>query len=164
MASPREVYGSRVVSKASFVTLKTSWSVALLLSFMYERPWVTPDVAGPLVHGHVVEEQVEHRRRASGDVRLGELGEQQQRLDVLGVVDVGVPLAEAVGGLLVEPVDDALPATGGVVGAGHAGEGELAPGRAWPARYSRVWKMMRWFSDQYHLSSTTSAGSGSVYQ
>jgi hypothetical protein len=37
-------------------------------------------------------------------------------------------------------------------------------GRASPARYSRVWKMIRWFSLQNHLSSTIPAGSGSVYQ
>jgi hypothetical protein len=37
-------------------------------------------------------------------------------------------------------------------------------GRARPARYSRAWKMMRWFSDQNHFWSTTPVGSGSVYQ
>jgi hypothetical protein len=37
-------------------------------------------------------------------------------------------------------------------------------GSARPARYSSVWKMIRWFSDQNHLLSTTPAGSGSVYQ
>ena len=41
---------------------------------------------------------------------------------------------------------------------------KVASGSARPARYSRVWKMMRWFSLQNHLSSTTPAGSGSVYQ
>ena len=40
----------------------------------------------------------------------------------------------------------------------------VVSGRARPARYSRVWKMMRWFSLQNHLSSITPAGSGSVYQ
>jgi hypothetical protein len=46
---------------------------------------------------------------------------------------------------------------------------KLVVGRARPARYSRVWKMMRWFSDQNHLSSIirwplASTGWGSVYQ
>ena len=40
----------------------------------------------------------------------------------------------------------------------------VASGSALPARYSSVWKMSRWFSDQNHLWSTIPSGSGSVYQ
>jgi hypothetical protein len=40
--SVRDWYGSRVVSKSSFIVPNTSSSVARLLSFMYERPCVTP--------------------------------------------------------------------------------------------------------------------------
>ena len=76
--SPRDWYGWRVVSNSSLVRPNTSWSVALLLSFMYERPWVTPLLPLDLVEGDVVEEEVEHRRRPLGDRRLGVLGQQQQ--------------------------------------------------------------------------------------
>jgi hypothetical protein len=40
----------------------------------------------------------------------------------------------------------------------------VASGSARPARYSSVWKMMRWFSLQNHFWSMTPAGSGSVNQ
>ena len=76
---------------------------------LHVRPAVgDPVVALELVDRQVVEEQVQHRRRASGDARLAVLGQQDEGLDVLLVVDVGVPLGEPEADLLVEPCLDAL--------------------------------------------------------
>ena len=51
-----------------------------------------------------------------------------------------------------------------MAGSGTAEIVNVVSGSARPVRYSSVWKMMRWFSLQNHLSSITPAGSASTAQ
>ena len=87
------------------------------------------------VEGHVEQHEVEHHRRGGGDGRVvGPLDERQERRDVLLVVDVRVPLAEAEAGLLGDPAGDERLGVAAVLGAraavvGKRGVGEGLPGQ-----------------------------------
>ena len=132
-------HGSSVRSKQSLraenVGLRRR-RVALYL--MYERPWVDPTLPRWRVEREVEQHEVGERRRPLGERGVvGELGQGQERRQVLLVVGVGVPLAEPVDGLLVEPGGE------GGGGRGRRARSPLRPvavnrssGRAWPARYS----------------------------
>ena len=76
------------------------------------EPHVRPAVGRAVVVPDRVQREVEQDEVGEGGRPLGqrrvvgELGQRDERGEVLLVVGVGVPLAEAVAGLLVEPLDD----------------------------------------------------------
>ena len=83
----------------------------------------------PGVQRHVEEQDVEHAGRAGAHVRVGGVLDQgQERGDVLLIVDVGVPLAEAQAGAQVEPAQQAGLGVGAMLGAGLAIAGEHGVG------------------------------------
>ena len=130
---------------------------------LHVRPSVRhTHVASMAVEREVVEHEIAERGRALGERGVvGELGQRDERSEVLRVVHVRVPLAEPVDGLLVEPRRTARAA------ARRRCSSPLMPvtvnrstGSACPARYSQAWKIRRWFSDQYQRSSRAVDGDG----
>ncbi len=80
---------------------------------------------------HVDEGQVEPHRRGGDDLGVvGELGEHQQRRDVLEHVDVRVPLEEAEIGALADPLEDLGLRALHLRGAREAADGERLVGVA----------------------------------
>ena len=131
-------YGSTVSSNSSFANANVSWSTAVLLSFMYERPCVAPKL--PLCRCSAMSRRNRSSTiaaRCASSASGANSTSVEQRRDVLLVVDVGVPLGEAEAHLLVEPVEDARVRGVGVLGAGAAVVGERRVGEGDARRGTR---------------------------
>ncbi len=100
------------------------------------RATVRRHVGTPVVvRRHVEQAQVQRRGTRLHDLGIGaELAQHQESGDVLDHVDVGVPLEEPEAGALVDPGQDVGFGPLGVLGAGHAGDGELRVGEELPGQ------------------------------
>jgi len=85
------------------------------------------------VQGDIEQQRIHDHRRAAGDFLVRRvLGEQQQRIDVLQVVHVRVPLEEPKARPLLDPGENALSGAGAVGGASEAADGKHAVGKLLP--------------------------------
>ncbi|MEW6270693.1 MAG: hypothetical protein AB1689_15530, partial [Thermodesulfobacteriota bacterium] len=94
------------------------------------------------VQRHVEQQQVEQHRGARRDLLVVRvLDQRQQRVQVVLVVDVRVPLAEAEARAQLHPAQQALARDGVVLAPLRPSLAKVRSGQVWPARSSSVWKI-----------------------